>query len=184
MAAVLGRTEVGVRETGTTVTVPNNPKARLMYYLSCISSVLDLKDTANIQRLGDYKTYYNLTESDTDSLVTLCILLSPDELIGKVIFQDDRMCGSSSNKFFEISAVSNRLLVTDSILVGGQSRAVSKIMVFRRDWISRYWVEPMKTFAPRLARIAGQAQQELYGSQTPLLPRAHKDEGCCCCTIL
>lgn len=51
MAAILGRTEVGVREFGRTVTIPEDPKARLMYYLDCICVVLDMSDTANLSRL-------------------------------------------------------------------------------------------------------------------------------------
>ena len=51
MAAVLGRTELGVKEIGRTVTIPNDPKARLMYYLDCMCVVLDLSDTANLSRL-------------------------------------------------------------------------------------------------------------------------------------
>lgn len=58
MAAVMGRTELGVREFGQTVTIPNDPKARLMYYLDCMCVVLDLSDTANLTRLR-YETGIN-----------------------------------------------------------------------------------------------------------------------------
>ncbi len=37
--ALLQRSQVGVREFGETVTVPNDPKAKLMYYLSCVCTV-------------------------------------------------------------------------------------------------------------------------------------------------
>ena len=40
MAAFLGNTEIGFRKTGTSCTVPNNPKAKLMYYLSCVNTLL------------------------------------------------------------------------------------------------------------------------------------------------
>mgnify|MGYP001791582340 FL=1 len=36
MAAIVGqRQQIGIRETGSTTTVPNNDRAKLMYYLSC-----------------------------------------------------------------------------------------------------------------------------------------------------
>ena len=51
MAAVLGRTEVGVREFGSSVRIPDHPKAKLMYYFDCICAVLDLSDQENLSRL-------------------------------------------------------------------------------------------------------------------------------------
>ena len=47
----MGRTEVGVRQFGNTVTIPADPRAKLMYYLDCICVVLDLSDTQNLSRL-------------------------------------------------------------------------------------------------------------------------------------
>ena len=51
MAAIMGRTEVGIKRIGGSVVVADNPKAKLMYYLDCICSVLDLSDTDNLSRL-------------------------------------------------------------------------------------------------------------------------------------
>ena len=51
MAAVLERTGVGVQEFGTSVKIPENPKAKLMYYFECICTVLDLSNQENIGRL-------------------------------------------------------------------------------------------------------------------------------------
>lgn len=202
MAAVLGRTEIGIKKTGTTVSIPDNPKAKLMYYLNCMCSVLDLSGTDNLTRLRNYRQYSALSEAETDALVTLCFLLSPDELSGKVIFQDDIMCGDSSNEFYEISAVRNNLLISDSIIIGGQRRAVSKIMAFKQQWLINYWVNPMKHFAPRLARIAGAAAaassntRAVTGSTPPrraiayrassetINRRNNSNSDDCCCVIL
>ncbi len=37
MAIIAGRTQIGVKETGTRVIVPNSAKAKLMYYLHCMN---------------------------------------------------------------------------------------------------------------------------------------------------
>ena len=50
-AAVMGRTEVNLREFGGTATIPSDPRAKLMYYLDCISVVLDLSDKSNLAKL-------------------------------------------------------------------------------------------------------------------------------------
>ena len=42
MTAILGKKEYGVKKTGVSVTVPNNPVAKLMYYLNCICNVINL----------------------------------------------------------------------------------------------------------------------------------------------
>ena len=51
MAAVMGRTELGIRQFGNTVTIPADPRAKLMYYLDCICVVLDMTETQNLARL-------------------------------------------------------------------------------------------------------------------------------------
>ena len=41
MAAIVGqRQQIGIRETGSTTTVPNNDRAKLMYYLSCEYNII------------------------------------------------------------------------------------------------------------------------------------------------
>ena len=54
MALGAGGTKIGLQETGKTCTVPNNNKAKLMYYLDCICSVLKLDDSTEINRFVVY----------------------------------------------------------------------------------------------------------------------------------
>jgi len=131
--ALVGRTQLGMKEFGNWVTVPNNPKAKLMYYLDCICTVLQLDDEGvNINRLKDYNNYRRLTDEETDLLIMLCgLALKPDNLINKCIFKNDAMCRDWGNKFYELSAVSDRLLVAGSVMIGGRTKRVSKIMTFK-----------------------------------------------------
>ena len=82
MAAFIGE-RVGIRDITRQVSVPQNPKAILMYYLNCVATVIQLDDPA-LSRLKNYQNYYLLSEEETDALLALVILLSPDKLIGKV----------------------------------------------------------------------------------------------------
>ena len=150
--AAFNRLQIGLRATGTTVTTPDAPEAELMYYLNCICCVLQLDNTAQMRRLRDYREYYLLDEDDLMALLLMCILLSPDELIGKCIFQDDDMCGDSNNEFYEISAVNTSLVVTDSIVIGGERRRVQKIMVFKMSWLRSNYFEPLQRLNDRLKR--------------------------------
>ena len=189
MAVVAAKREVGIKKTGQSCTVPDNPKANLMYYLSCVSSVLDLHDNQHISRLTNYKQYHSLDDDDTDVLLTLVVLFSPDELIGKVFHPSEDIDGSS-NEFYEISAVSHLLAATSNVVIGGQTRQVLKIMLFKKCWMEENYIRPIIAFKDRLARLAGKLSG---GRSRPAITssssasystsRTSSDDSCCC-TIL
>ena len=41
----------------------------------------------------------------------------------------------ASNVFYELNAVSTRVLVSESLMVGGQQKRVQKVMKFKKSWI-------------------------------------------------
>ncbi len=106
--------EFNARETSTATSVPNHPKARLMYYLKCASIVLNLEQHRNLGILTDYANYNLLNEPGTDALLKLVILLSPDELIGKVFFENEDL--NAGNEFFELERVTHMLAVQGSVV--------------------------------------------------------------------
>ena len=191
MAAIVGQ-KFGIRETGQTVTVPTSPTAKLMYYLHCVANVIQL-DNPNLRRLRDYRAYYSLSDEEIDALLVLVLLLSPDELIGKVFFPSED-CGGSTNQFFELSAVTNMLAVSSNVLIGGESKRVAKIMFFKRSWMENNFITPLKSFEGRLQRLArglpGRApapsralpSSSRSRAQPPSRPqpRSNTSSDCCC----
>ncbi|XP_013421302.1 uncharacterized protein LOC106181466 [Lingula anatina] len=159
MAAAMGRLQIGLKKTGTTVTVPNNPKAKLMYYLDCICNVLNLDSSGEIRRLRDYENHWRLSEDETNQLLILCLLISPDELINKCIFHSDEMCGDSGNEFYELSAVNHTFVVTDSIMIGGERKRVKEIMCFKMSWIEKNFINPIKSFESRIQGLSARNRQ-------------------------
>ena len=151
MAALIGE-RVGIKKTGTTVTVPESPTAKLMYYLNCVASVFQLDDR-NINRLRNYRSYYLLNDTEIDALLALVILFSPDELIGKVFFHSED-CGGNANQFFELSSVTHMLAVSDNVLIGGERKRVANIMFFKRCWMQDNYISPLMSFEGRLQRLA------------------------------
>ena len=139
-----------IKQTGRTTTVPDNPKARLMYYFDCMCTVLDLQDD-DISQLRDFRNYYLLSEDDTNKLLILCTLLEPRTLNDKCIFLNNDL--ESNNEFFELNAVTTRIAMTQSILIGGVQRKVQRIMMFRTEWMEKYFLQPYAHFAPRLANM-------------------------------
>ena len=181
--------QIGVKDITRAVTVPANAKARLMYYLSCVKTVIQLNDST-LQRLTDYQNYYLLTEPEIDALLAMVILFSPDELLGKVFFPDED-CGGWSNQFFELSAVSHMLAVTDNILIGGERKRVAKVMLFKRSWLDNNYFTPLRSFQGRLQRMArglpGRSNpRPLRSPSSPLLGSSSslRSSDGCCCTVL
>ena len=148
MAAVMKKTEISVKKTGGPVTVPHNNIGKLMYYFNCVCSCVEPDNSASIRRLKDYKNYASLSRDEEAQLLSLCLNLSPDKLIGSMFFPSDD-CGGSSNKFLELSAVSTNLVVADSFVVGGQQRKIQKIMLFKRCWMDDFYLNPLSSIVGR-----------------------------------
>ena len=142
MMAALKHLKVELELTGSRTTVPSNPKSKLMYYIDCICSVIDVDD-GSLSRLRNYNSYY-LTAAETDKLLVISMLLDPTELEGKVIFQNDEMCVDSSNKFYNIHAVNHTLAVVNSLVIGGIKRNTTKIMCYKMSWLQDNYLEPLK----------------------------------------
>ena len=156
---MFNRTEIGLKDTSTTANVPNNPKAKMMYYLNCVCTVLKMDDNEDINRLRQYNRYYTLDNSDTNLLIHLCVLLSPKELLNKCFFQNDALCGDSGNKFYDLQTVRKNLLVAGNIAIGGQNRQVQKIMTFKMSWFRQNWEIPITTLMAEQRRIREEAMR-------------------------
>ena len=190
--ALLGQVKLNLKDTSSKADVPNDHRARLMYYLNCLCTVLSLDDNADINRLRRYQNYF-LSRSDRDLLIQLCFLLRPDVLLNKCIFQNDRMCGNMGNKFFDLEQVRDSLLIAGNIMIGGQNRRVTNIMTFKLEWLDRNWTEPMKALLEtqrqekmeqeRQARLARQRQLEQQRRQQSLewerQTRTDRDSSAC-----
>ena len=114
MAAVIGSTQIHIKKTGSSTTVPNDPIAKLMYYFNYICSCIEADNDNTTRRLQDYKNYSSLSSQEEAQLLILCLALSLDKLIGTILFpaSDDEDFDGSKNRFFELSAVSMRVFVS------------------------------------------------------------------------
>lgn len=201
MALAFERDEVGIKETGRAVTVPDDPRARIMYYLDCVFTLIGGDDLpSEIRRLANFRRYSSIGTLDCVALLALAKELSPDILVGQVMFQSDQMCGNSTNKFFELSLVSTQMVVASSIMIGGQRRRVRKIMTFKMAWLRRNYLEPILQLIDHIQRQqslpssgvgrGSMGYRSSYSERRPLLystppprPRSSSSDGCCC-TIL
>ena len=133
-----------VPDIGQTAVVPNDYRARLMYYLKCVNSVLEL-DIPKMEYFTNYNNYLFLTPEKCDILFQLLTLFAPEFLIDKVFIPSDEMCGNSNNKFFDLSVI-GYVCVPESIIIGGKNTKVKKWMAFKRKWIVDYYLNPLVEF--------------------------------------
>ena len=141
------RVQISVKDTTVSATVPSDPIARLMYYFNCVCTCLEPDSNNSISRLRDYQNYYLLTSEEKAQLLVLVLALSPDKLIG-TIFHPANDCGGFSNAFLELSAITTDVLVTDSLMIGGQRKQIRSIMTFKKIWIEKYYLEPLQEISP------------------------------------
>ena len=162
MAAHMQRLQVHVKPTGVSTTVPNDPIAKLMYYFHCVCSCVEPDSSDTIRRLRDYANYHRLTSEERAQLLVMCLALSPDKLIGTIFHPTDD-CGGSSNEFLELSAIKTDLVVTDSLLVGGQRKKIQSIMLFKKSWMENNYIEPLRS---------------IQRSSRPPTPPPRQDDSC------
>ncbi|KAK3584340.1 hypothetical protein CHS0354_017510 [Potamilus streckersoni] len=161
-----------IRFTATTVTVnvPDDPRATLMYYFNCMCNVLNLTDVhPGVKRFRDYH-HYDLNRNDIDTLIKLCEILAPHKLENKCIFECAALCVNHSCEFYNVDEIRQRVLsatvtantsisalagksalfasatATSSltIVLGGESYRITKIMTYKRSWIQENYYTPMQ----------------------------------------
>jgi len=161
------RNQISIRNFGTTVTVANSPTARLMYYLSCVSTVLDLSSDSTIRQLSNYSQYYSLDNQEKRLLLILCLTFEPGLLLNKVFFRVDDL-GDSGNEFFEIGSTQLNFAVSEDIFIGGVNRRVNNVMFFTSNWIQRNFYNPINSLEAELRPASRGTSLFLFKLNIPL----------------
>ena len=84
MAAALVHQQNAAEAFGKYLVVPDDPFAKLMYYLKSVKSCIPEFDLP--AKLIDCRQYKSLTEDDKLALLVLAYIVSPDILHNKVSF--------------------------------------------------------------------------------------------------
>ncbi|CAG2198178.1 unnamed protein product [Mytilus edulis] len=180
----VGLDHIGLKFSSTGVKVtdkPDHPKARLMYYLDCMCTVLKLDQTEhNIKRFTDYKKYNSLTNEETAAMILLCTLLDPVTLNDVCIFHDEDACGNFGNEFFKIEANRTRIAAARSVMVGNVQVAIQKFMCYKMSWIEKNYMEPLKQMIDILQQQKTRQQSRPITYSQPR-PTANPKPVCCCC---
>ena len=147
------RNELSIKETGVTTTVPQNATAKLLYYLSCINSIIQLVeldidevDYTFVSWVNDYKNCQSWTKTNQEKQKILRVArgFTPNILEDKIFFRVTTLGDNSSNGFFEISSSEITVAATDEVFIGGLSKKIHKIMLYESRWLQTYYYDAIR----------------------------------------
>ena len=133
-----------VKPIGEIVTIPNDDVARLMYYLSCVDTVIEYDNTDDM--LTDYENYDLLNVDQLTVLFGLVTLFEPKIFIDGGIFILDPVLlpEGSDNEFYQITDERINFHFNDEIMIGGKTRKILKVMACNASWLLRFYYNPLK----------------------------------------
>jgi len=153
-------TELSIRAVGVSVNIAEDNIAKLMYYLNSMHTCLG--GDVIPDQFTDHRKYYSLSNDEKTAVVALSVLLSPDLLMGKVIFPVENgnpILNGSNNEFYDLTEA-KRLLAGAAtaegiIIMEGKTVNVTKIMVFTANWLTKFFLNPLKGEAWRVRQLTG-----------------------------
>ena len=153
-----GEDNISIIPIGERTTVPNDDLARLMYYLSCVDTVINYQ---GIDKLSDFRNYKRLTVDDASVLFKLVLLFNPEIFLNAKIFilQIDPLPNGADNQFYEITNERIGIHINNQIVIGGRTVRVMKFMVCNPAWLIRNYYRPWKNIFEKADRyLNGQLQ--------------------------
>ena len=164
-----------VKDTTHEVFIPGNPVAQLMYYLNCVSSVID---TNILNGYTNYSQYYIFPQSKIPEVIDLAKLFNPEIMIKFRLFWIEDYV-DLGNRFFEITDETIGVHANQEVAIGGIVVRIRKIMICTKEWLLKYYLMAMQN-----------AQNYLNRQMFPPLPMGRRnyygessDEEICCCNI-
>jgi hypothetical protein len=147
---------------GTAMTnTPQTNVACLMYYLSCVNGCLKVKgETLVPAKFADYRNHAALTGQEELTVILLCGLLNPIELIDVCFFvvpSGHPALGGTRNEFLEISKATT--IVAAAAVKGkiavfkGSEVQTQKIMICDQVWLKTYFLDPFEKEAVKLKAL-------------------------------
>ena len=132
-----------VKPIGVTVTVPNDDVARLMYYLSCVGTVIEHDNEDDI--LTDYENYDLLNVEQLTILFTLVTLFNPKIFIngGVFILDPSLVPEGMDNEFYQITDERINFHFNDELMIGGKTCKILKVMACTNSWLLRNYYKPL-----------------------------------------
>jgi hypothetical protein len=138
--ATYGKTDVN--------NIPHSDIGKVMYYLNSVCNCIDCEDN-DIQRYRNYSDWSSLNDEEDQLVFLLALILNPDLLIEKVLFQNDTLTRGMDERFYKIDQIKNQIVIIPSFIVAGRTYQIRQILTFKQIWIVENYLEPMARLAQR-----------------------------------
>ena len=151
-----------VKMIGRTVSVPGNKLAKLMYYLRCVFTVIQIDEDT---RLTDFENYYDLTKEEEQTVLGLCALFNPKVMteLSLFIIAPELIPEGKINQFYQLTDEKVGVHVNSEVVIGGRVIKVLKIMACKPIWIERFFGEPVDEYSrPQLPPPTNYTNYENY----------------------
>ena len=166
------------------VEVPDDDVARLMYYLSCVDTVIDYE---GIDNLSDYQNYDLLTVDEMAELFKLVLIFNPKYFVEKGVFvvNENLLPNGLGNQFYKITDERIGIHVNNEMFIGGRTVNVLKVMACNMDWLIRNYFTPWKNIFEAADRMQRYKQIEVPEPppKTYIPPQKEKDDCGCTCIL-
>ena len=141
-SATLAMKNVKVKAFGTEVTVPDNPYAKLLYYLNCVATVIDFHDRDFL----DCQNYDKLPYEILDKVYKTAKEFHPKLFIDAKVFivNPDIIPQGFGNQFFEINDETIGVHVNERILIGKVEVKVLNVMACKYNWLNKFYFTPIE----------------------------------------
>ena len=180
MSAHLVSNRVRIIDQSETTTVSFNPKARLMYYLYCVSRVLR---TDNLEKYTDYKNFENTPDSEIDEILDLARIFNPKAMVEAGVFKLEENI-DAGNKFLKITNEQTGIHADQEIFIGGITVRVLQLMLFKMTWLQRNYLEPYEKLSRReQLSVVGSFRNNNFVYSRPKDPLEQFQDCSCDCII-
>jgi hypothetical protein len=142
MSLTLGCNRIQIQDHSRTVYVPENDLAKLMYYLKCVSNVLNYRE---LDKYTDYANYNLLSQEDEKKVYAFALILKPEILLKANVFiiAPNLLTKGSSNQFFIITDERIGVHVSQEVTIGGRAVKVLEVMICNENWIKDNYFQPL-----------------------------------------
>ena len=146
MALVLNYQSLGIQRTGNSCQVPENKLAKLMHYLECAFSTLDIRYYSDYT---DYYNYRNLTRIQEQYVLSLARTYNPTFMLDNQLFiiRPNLVDYGFSNQFYQITDKRIGIRANSQVFIGGKSVTVVKVMVCKNTWLQQFYYEPLSLYS-------------------------------------
>ena len=128
-----------IKDDTCVVEVPDDDSAKLMYYLYCVSTVLEYD---GLGPFTDYKGYQYMPSEYLNTLIKLALLFDPKLMVAARVFVEVPSL-DMINRFYEIKDERMDIHVDEEIVIGGVTTRVKEIMAFKPSFLLIYYYFPL-----------------------------------------